>query len=113
MAYCEHLLSASFAWPAGVGDITASVFAPWIVLRLATDENFIRNPLFTAWNIFGITDFLLAVVMGSLNQGFLPSFHPTVTGTLIQRLPFVLIPCFFVPWLLITHIILLMQRRRS
>jgi len=113
MAYCEHLLSASFAWPAGMGDMTAAVFAPWIVLRLATDKNFIRNPLFTTWNIFGITDFLLAVVMGSLNQGFLPNFHPTVTSTLMQRLPFVLIPCFFVPWLLITHIILLMQHRRG
>jgi hypothetical protein len=113
MAYCEHLLSASFAWPAGMGDITTAVFAPWIVLRLATDKNFIRNPLFIAWNVFGIADFVLAITMGALNQGFLPGFQPTVPGSLMQRLPFVLIPCFFAPWLLITHIILLMQRRRG
>jgi hypothetical protein len=113
MAYCEHLLAASFAWPAGLGDVTAAVLTPWIVLHLATDKNFARNPLFTAWNVFGIADFVLAVAMGTLNQGFLPNFQPTVLSTLMQRLPFVLIPCFFVPWLLITHIILLMQRRRG
>jgi hypothetical protein len=113
MAYYEHLLSPSFAWPAGMGDITAAVFAPWIVLQLATDKNFIRNPLFIAWNVFGIADFVLAMTMGTLNQGILPGFQPTVLSNLMQRMPFVLIPCFFVPWLLITHIILLMQRRAA
>jgi hypothetical protein len=112
MAYCEHLLDGSFAWPAGLGDLTAGIFAPWIVLRLATDKSFIRNPLFLAWNIFGITDFVVAVATGTIDQGVLPAFKPAIVSSLMQRLPFVLIPCFFVPWLLITHIIMLMQRRR-
>jgi hypothetical protein len=113
MAYCEHLLAASFAWPAGLGDIAVGILTPWIVLRLARDKSFIRSNLFTAWNFFGIADFVDAIVMGSLNQGFLPGFHPTVLGSLMQRLPLVLIPCFFVPWLLITHIVMLMQRRHG
>ena len=113
MAYCEHLLDASFAWPAGLGDLTAGILAPWIVLHLATDSSFIRNPLFMAWNLLGIADFIVAVAMGTIDQGILPGFQPTVVSSLMQRLPFVLIPCFFVPWLLITHIILLMQRRRA
>jgi hypothetical protein len=113
MAYSEHLLSASFAMPAAFGDIAVAIFAPLVVLRLATDASFIRTPSFAAWNLFGIADFVVAIATGALNQGFLPSFHPTITGALMARLPFALIPCFLVPWLFITHIILLMQSRAS
>jgi hypothetical protein len=113
MAYSEHLLSASFALPAAVGDMTVALLTPWIVLRIATDNHFVRSSSFLAWNLFGIADFISAIVLGALNQGFLPAFQPPVSSSLMGRLPFVLIPCFFVPWLLITHIILLMQRRRD
>lgn len=113
MAYSEHLLSASFALPAAIGDIAVAFICPWIVLRLATDDDFVRSLSFLAWNLFGIADFISAVALGALNQGFLPAFQPPVSSGLMGRLPFVLIPCFFVPWLLITHIILLMQRRRD
>jgi hypothetical protein len=113
MAYSEHLLSASFAWPAGIGDITVAILTPWIVLSLAADDQFPRSPLFLAWNLFGIVDFLVAIATGALDQGFLPAFQAPISSALVARLPFVLIPCFFVPWLFITHIILLMQRRRE
>src|SRR5271170_3661918 len=68
MAYSEHLLSASFAWPAGIGDITVAILTPWIVLHLATDNRFTRSPLFLAWNLFGIADFLVAIATGALDQ---------------------------------------------
>jgi hypothetical protein len=113
MAYSEHLLSASFALPAAIGDVTVALLTPWIVLRLATDNHFVRSSSFLAWNLFGIADFISAIALGALNQGFLPAFQPPVSSALMGRLPFVLIPCFYVPWLFITHIILLMQRRRD
>jgi hypothetical protein len=113
MAYSEHLLSASFALPAAIGDMIVALLTPWIVLRLATNDHFVRSSPFLAWNLFGIADFISAIALGALNQGFLPAFQPPVTSALMGRLPFVLIPCFFVPWLLIAHIILLMQRRRD
>jgi hypothetical protein len=113
MAYSEHLLSASFALPAAIGDMTVAFLTPWIVLRLATDDHFVRSSPFLAWNLFGIGDFISAIALGALNQGFLPAFQPPVSSALMGRLPLVLIPCFFVPWLLITHIILMMQRRRD
>jgi hypothetical protein len=113
MAHREHLLSASFALPAGIGDMTVAVLCPWIVLRLATDDHFARNLLFIAWNLSGIADFLVAIATGALDQGFLPAFQAPISSALMGRLPFVLIPCFFVPWLFITHIILLMQGRRG
>jgi hypothetical protein len=111
MAYSEHLLSASFALPAAIGDMIVALLTPWIVLRLATNDHFVRSSRFLAWNLFGIADFISAIALGALNQGFLPAFQPPVSSALMGRLPFVLIPCFFVPWLLITHIILLMRRR--
>jgi len=109
MAYTENLLPASFAWPAGLGDISVGLTAPWICLRLARDANFVSSPVFRFWNYFGIVDFLVAVATGALNQGVLPAFHPVIIAGLMQRLPFVLIPCFFVPLLFITHLILLMK----
>ncbi len=113
MAYSEHLLSASFALPAAIGDITVALLSPWIVLQLATDNQFVRSSSFLAWNLFGIADFISALTLGALNQGFLPTFQPPIPSALMGRLPFILIPCFFVPWLFITHLILLMQRRAA
>jgi hypothetical protein len=57
---------------------------------------------FLIWNLFGIADFLDAVLLGTL--------HDT---PLMQRLPFVLIPRFFVPLIALAHIALLEQRRRK
>jgi hypothetical protein len=109
MAYAEGLLPASFAWTAGPGDIAMAVTAPWICLQIARDANFLSSRVFRFWNYFGIFDFLLAMVIGILNQGVLPAFHPVISAALMQRLPFVLIPCFFVPLLFIDHIVLLMK----
>jgi carbon starvation protein CstA len=66
------------------------------------DDQFRFSAVFVLWNLFGIADFLDAVLFGTLYN----------TG-LMQRLPLVLIPCFFVPLLFIVHITLLEQWRES
>ena len=101
MANIEGLLPGGFAWPAGLGDIIMAVTAPWVAARVAADDRFRLGTLFLLWNLFGIADFLDAVLLGTLYN----------TG-LMQRLPLVLIPCFFVPLLFIVHITLLEQRRK-
>ena len=101
MANIEGLLPGGFAWPAGIGDIIMAVTAPWVAARVAADDRFRLGTLFLLWNLFGIADFLDAVLLGTLYN----------TG-LMQRLPLVLIPCFFVPLLFIVHITLLEQRRK-
>jgi hypothetical protein len=75
MAYSEHLLSASFALPAAIGDMTVAFLTPWIVLRLATDDHFVRSSSFLAWNLLGIADFISAIALGALNQGFFLRFN--------------------------------------
>jgi hypothetical protein len=102
MAYQEGLLPGGFAWPAGLGDIAMAVTAPWIAVRVASDDRFRFGKTFLIWNLFGIADFLDAVLLGTL--------HDT---PLMQHLPFVLIPCFFVPLIALAHIVLLEQRRRK
>jgi hypothetical protein len=111
MADAEGLLPGGFAWPAGLGDIAMAATAPWIAARVAVDDRFRFGTAFLLWNLFGIADFLDAVLLGTLYLW--PGFTSGVTTSLMQRLPFALIPCFFVPLVAIAHIILLEQRRAS
>jgi hypothetical protein len=75
--------------------------SPRVAAQVAADDRFRFGTVFLLWNLFGIADFLDAVLLGTLYN----------TG-LMQRLPLVLIPCFFVPLLFIVHITLLEQRRK-
>jgi hypothetical protein len=109
MGYAEGILPGGFAWPAGLGDIAMAVTAPWIAARVAADDRFRFGSSFLAWNLFGIADFVIAVSLGTL-YGW-PGFASSVDTALVQRLPFALIPCFFVPLVAMAHITLLEQRR--
>jgi hypothetical protein len=111
MAWQEGLLPAGFAWPAGVGDIAMAVTAPWIAARVAGDDRFRFGQTFLVWNLFGIADFVNAVFLGTLYLW--PGFAAATNTALMQRLPFALIPCFFVPLVAMAHITLLEQRRRA
>jgi hypothetical protein len=108
MAYQEGLLPGGFAWPAGLGDIAMAATAPWVAARVAADDRFRFGNEFLIWNLFGIADFIDAVFLGTLYNW--PGFASLNTG-LMQRLPFALISCFFVPLVAIAHFILLAQRR--
>jgi hypothetical protein len=110
MAYVEGLLPGGFAWPAGLGDIAMAATAPWIAARVAADDRFRLGRLFLLWNLFGIADFVDAVFLGTLYLW--PGFASSTNTALMQRLPFALIPCFFVPLIAMSHITLLEQRRR-
>src|SRR5262252_1241579 len=101
MANIERLLPGGFAWPAGLGDIIMALTAPWVAAQVTADDRFRLGTVFLLWNLLGIADFLDAVLLGTLYN----------TG-LMQRLPLVLIPCFFVPLLFMVHITLLEQRRK-
>lgn len=76
---------------------------------MARNDLFRFSTLFLVWNLIGIADFLNAVLWGTIFSW--PGFTPAVSTALMQRLPFALIPCFFVPLVAIAHITLLEQRR--
>ena len=109
MGYAEGMLPGGFAWPAGLGDIAMAVTAPWVVARVAADDRFRFGKTFLAWNLFGIADFVDAVLLGTLYLW--PGFATGPNTALMQRLPFALIPSFFVPLVAMAHFTLLAQRR--
>jgi hypothetical protein len=109
MAYREGLLPGGFAWPAGLGDIAMAVTTPWIAARVAGDDRFRFSKTFLVWNLIGIADFVNAIFLGTLYLW--PGFASSINTALMQRLPFALIPCFFVPLVAMAHITLLEQRR--
>jgi hypothetical protein len=112
MAYAEGLLPGGFAWPAGLGDIFMAATAPWVAAQVVKDDRFRYSSLFLAWNLIGIADFLDAVFWGTFYSWPGLTSSPVNTA-LMQRLPFALIPCFFVPLVAMAHITLLEQRRNA
>jgi hypothetical protein len=109
MGWAEGLLPGGFAWPAGLGDIAMAVTAPWVAARVAADDGFRFSREFLLWNLFGIADFLNAVFLGTIYMW--PGIGPSISTALMQRLPFALIPAFFVPLIAMAHFTLIAQRR--
>jgi hypothetical protein len=107
--YSQGLLPGLFAWPAGLGDIAIGLTAPWIARRLAADPEFAGTSAFALWNVAGLLDFIVAVGLGTLSTGFVPALRPAVDTALMQQLPLVVIPAFFVPLLTICHLIALLR----
>jgi hypothetical protein len=111
MGAVEGLLPGGFAWPAGLGDIAMAVTAPFVAASVALNDRWRFGWWFLAWNVFGIADFLNAVALGTLYNW--PGFDAPVSTGLMQRLPFALIPAFFVPLIAMSHITLLVQLRET
>ncbi len=96
-------LPADFAYRAGWGDIAAAAGA-WGLLLLS-DEALLRR-LLPWWNAFSLLDLFVAVGTGA----WLNVTHP---GSMIEiaRFPLVLVPLFFVPLLIASHVVLFHRLR--
>lgn len=109
MLYAYDLLPAIFAFPAGLGDAAAAIWALVLGVGLYGGFRVSRRHLL-AWNSFGLADFVIAVSIGSLSRyGFLHALTGTVSMSAMGQFPLVLIPTFIVPLLAITHIIVFLQ----
>jgi len=92
-------LPALFALPAGLGDITVGIAAPFVARRLAQGKGR-RAALW--FNEFGITDLVTALTLGALTAFQLINITPSSAP--IAELPLALIPTATVPLLFILHI---------
>lgn len=106
--YGYHILPGLFALPAGWGDITIGVTAAFVASRLTNIEH---RASFVLWQILGITDLVMAIGLGALSAR-LESAAGSSTVFPMATLPLSLIPTFFVPLLLIVHLISIAQARR-
>ena len=101
VALSQGLLPATFAIPAGIGDILVGITAPLAVLALR------RGALLgwvaaISWNVLGLADFAVAFTEGSI-----------ASPQALFTLPLVLIPTVAVPIATALHIaalVLLLQR---
>jgi hypothetical protein len=111
--YAYDVLPASFALPAGLGDIAIGLSAPWIVVALIRRPGFAGGTAFKVWNALGVLDLLSAVATGALGSVLATGALGEITTAPTARLPLVLIPAYFVPIFLMLHITALIQARRA
>jgi hypothetical protein len=105
MLYSAGRLPYTFAHSAGWGDIATGVLAipvAWAIQRRVAGWRWITM----AWNTLGMVDLLAAVTLGvGSAPGSLIRFNFEAPGSgAIVAFPWVLIPAFFVPLFLLTHI---------
>jgi hypothetical protein len=105
LLYSAGRLPSTFAHSAGWGDIATGVLAipvVWAIQRRAAGWRWIT----AAWNVLGMADLLTAVTLGvGSAPGSLVRFNFEAPGSgAITAFPWVLIPAFFVPLFLLTHI---------
>ena len=107
--YFSGTLPGAFALPAGIGDVTTGLLAPFVAFAWYSRKRYARGAAI-AWNIFGLADLVNAVLMASLTGG--------AAGLIF---PLALIPAYGVPRSLLIHSYSLIgllrrtarQRRRS
>jgi hypothetical protein len=103
--YLQGALPGVFALPAGWGDFAIGITAPlvaWYWKRPFPRKTFV------VWNVLGSLDLVGAVTLGVLASATpVGVFAGDVTTRLMGQFPLSLIPTFFVPLLLIFHLIAL------
>jgi len=105
LLYYEGRLPYTFAHSAGWGDVATGALAIPVVWAIRN-----RTPgwrWFTAaWNVLGMADLLAAVTLGvgSAPGSMLRFVYETPGSGAIVTFPWVLVPAFFVPLYLLSHI---------
>lgn len=105
LLYSAGRLPYTFAHSAGWGDIAVGAMAipvAWAIRRQVAGWRWIT----AIWNAVGMADLLAAVTLGvGSAPGSLVRFNFEAPGSAaIMHFPWVLIPAFFVPLFLLTHI---------
>jgi hypothetical protein len=109
--YAHHQLPASFALPAGIGDVLVGLAAPFVAVLAASGSSTARRTVI-GWCVVGIADLVVAVTMGVLNApGKFGLLAGDVTTAPMLELPLSLIPTFFVPLSILLHLIVLRRSR--
>ncbi|MEW9623718.1 hypothetical protein [Rhodanobacter geophilus] len=109
--YAHDVLPAVFALPAGLGDMAVGFVAPWMVLALARRRDFAASRAFVRWNVLGMLDLAVAIVLGALSASLSTGAPGEVTAAPMATLPLLVIPAFLVPLFLMLHTAALMQSR--
>jgi hypothetical protein len=113
-AWLRGVLPGVFALPAGTGDVLTGLLAVPAAIAVATGTAQGRR-VAIAWNIFGLTDFAVAMTLGMITSpGRLQLIVPNVLNSAgAGAYPDVLTPAFVVPCSILLHMLSLRQLRRA
>jgi hypothetical protein len=107
LGYARNELPASFAIPAGIGDVLVGLAAPFVAVLSAPSTRAGRR-IIIGWCVVGLADLVVAVTMGVLNApGKFGLLAGEVTTAPLLELPLSLIPTFFLPLSILLHLIVL------
>jgi len=101
----RRVLPATFALPAGYGDMAIGITATLVAWKLANPA---RRNSFILWQLLGIADLVTAVSLGTTARLLSPHSTSMVAMTV---LPLSLVPTFLVPLFLVFHVICIAQAR--
>jgi len=103
----QGLLPGVFALPAGWGDIAIGATAPLVAWAISSKKRFPKE-IFVSWNVLGMLDLVMAVTLGILASASpLGVLAGEITTQMMGTFPLSMIPTFFVPLLIIFHLIAL------
>ena len=112
VAWSRGDLSGTFALPAGSGDVLVGLLALPVAYLLHAGAAGGRAAA-TAWNVFGLVDFAIAIGIGVLSApGPLQLIVPDRSNVQLGSFPTVMIPAFAVPSSILLHALSLRQLRR-
>lgn len=102
--HAQGLLPATFAFPAGYGDILVGATAPFVALWYFFQKPYARQ-IAVAWNVVGIIDLIVAIGTGWLSFPRPVQILPTAVSTEVLALfPMAIVPLFAVPLSLVLHL---------
>jgi hypothetical protein len=112
LGWMAGITSGVFAWPAGIGDVITGLMALPVAAALASGRpGSMRVAML--WNIFGMADLVLAVILGALTSpGPLQRLALDHPNLMVGAYPSALIPAFTVPSSFVLHILSLRQLLR-
>jgi hypothetical protein len=111
--YAAGHLPGEFALPAGVGDTIVGLLAPVVGLAYARGSRGASGYV-RAWNLFGISDLVVALTMGVLTSPSpLQRFAFSAPNELVGAFPLAMIPVFMVPLSILLHLAVLKKLRQA
>src|SRR5215813_1970235 len=109
--WLRGVMPGLWALPAGTGDVLTGLFAVPAAIALAAGTAEGRKAAIL-WNIFGITDFVVAITLGLImTPGPFQLIVPNGPGMGVDTFPNVLTPAFVVPGSILLHALSLRQLR--
>ncbi len=114
MLYSLDQLPWLFALPAGLGDALTALAAVFLGVALFKQPERVSRQWIRRWNLFGFTDFIVAVSLGLITRTGMPGYSDSgPSSDLMSAFPFVLVPGFIVPLFAITHVVIYLQLRQE